>query len=213
MLQPQHHNANFEQSITYSWIWSWFLATFKYLVTRCITLKYRPHYNLWLNFGSVLCRWQSTDKCFLLPDMSSHAAENRKWIQPVVVLSCKHNVRMRFLNKIQLILEFNLGFQGFINIAQTHPNPEVQPTVDFRVSFMQVTKHGQMFLQNDTSSYMPENRKWIQPVVVPCCKHNVNLTKIQPAVEFRLGFLILVTLWIPHHVTTCVFFYLYRFNF
>ena len=55
---------------------------------------------------------------------------------------------MRILNKIQPILESNLDFQGFINIAPTHPNPEVQPMVEFRVGFMQVTEHRQIFLQD-----------------------------------------------------------------
>ena len=57
---------------------------------------------------------------------------------------------MRIYTKIQLILESNPDFQGFINIIQTHP-------------------------------------------------------EIQPAVEFGLRFLILVTLLIPRHVTICVF--------
>ena len=98
--------------------------------------------------------------------MSSYAAENSNHIQPQVVLLREHNIIMRILNKIQLIVEF-------------------------RVSFMQVTKRGKMFLQTDTSSYMPENRKGIQPVVVFCCKNNVtmrNLTKIQPMLEFNLVF-------------------------
>ena len=60
--------------------------------------------------------------------------ENRKWIQPVVVFCCKHNVTMRILNKIQLILESNLDFQGFINIIQTHP--EIQPAVEFGLRFL-----------------------------------------------------------------------------
>ena len=35
-----------------------------------------------------------------------------------------------------------------------------------RISFVRETKREQMFLQTDTSSYVPENRKGIQPVVV-----------------------------------------------
>ena len=57
---------------------------------------------------------------FLRPDMSSYAAENSNHIQPQVVLLCEHNIIMRILNKIQLIVEF-------------------------RVSFMQVTIHRQFF--------------------------------------------------------------------
>ena len=53
---------------------------------------------------------------------------------------------MRIYTKIQLILESNLDFQGFINIIQTHP-------------------------------------------------------EIQPAVEFGFGFLILITPWMPRHVS------------
>ena len=71
---------------------------------------------------------------FLRPNMSSYAAENSNHIQPQVVLLCEHNIIMRILNKIQLMIEF-------------------------RVSFMQVTKREKMFLQTDTSSYVPENRK------------------------------------------------------
>ena len=100
------------------------------------------------------------------PDTFLYTSENSDHIHPQVVLRYEYNVTMRILNKIQLMIEF-------------------------RVSFMQVTKRGKMFLQTDTSSYMPENRKGIQPVVVFCCKNNVtmrNLTKIQPMLEFNLVF-------------------------
>ena len=64
--------------------------------------------------GCILGRFCVDDEMwiniFLRPDMSSHASENRKWIQPVVVLCCKHNITMRILNKIQLIVEFSLVF-------------------------------------------------------------------------------------------------------
>ena len=128
---------------------------------------------------------------------------------------------MRIYTKIQPILESNLDFQGFINIIQTHPNPEVQPMVEFRVSFIRVTKRGQMFLQPDIFSHAPENSGLIQPWVVLCCKYNIIMriytkiqlmlelcldflglikivqtnpkTEIQPAVEFGLRFLILIT--------------------
>ena len=103
---------------------------------------------------------------FLQPDMSSYMPENSNHIQPQVVLLCEHNIIMRILNKIQLMIEF-------------------------RVSFMQVTKREKMFLQTDTSSYVPENRKWIQPVVVFCCKHNIIMriyTKIQLILESNLDF-------------------------
>ena len=36
---------------------------------------------------------------------------------------------MRIYTKIQLILESNLDFQGFINIIQTYSKTEVQPVV------------------------------------------------------------------------------------
>ena len=107
--------------------------------------------------------------------MSSYAPENSDYIQPQVVLCCKYNVTMRILNKIQLILESNLDFQGFINVIQTHPNPEVQPMVEFRVSFIRVTKRGQIFLRPDMSSYAAENSDHVQPVVVFFCKHNVTM--------------------------------------
>ena len=48
MLQTQRHDAKFDQNTTYARIQSWFLAALKYLVTRRITLKYRPYYNLCL---------------------------------------------------------------------------------------------------------------------------------------------------------------------
>lgn len=41
---------------------------------------------------------------------------------------------MRILNKIQLIPEPNLDFQGFINIDQIHP--EIQPAVEFGLNFL-----------------------------------------------------------------------------
>ena len=66
---------------------------------------------------------------FLQPDMSSYAAENSNHIQPQVVLLCEHNAIMRILNKIQLMVELNLVFYGFINVIQTHPKTEVQPVV------------------------------------------------------------------------------------
>ena len=69
---------------------------------------------------------------FLRPDMSSYAAENSNHIQPQVVLLCEHNIIMRILNKIQLIVEF-------------------------LVSFMQATEHRQIFLQSDIFLYTPEN--------------------------------------------------------
>ena len=132
-------------------------------------------FNLRLYFGSVLCGWRNANKCFLRPDMSSYAPENSDYIQPQVVLCCKYNVTMRIYTKIQLILESNLDFQGFINVIQTHPNPEVQPMVEFRVSFIRVTKRGQIFLRPDMSSYAAENSDHVQPVVVFFCKHNVTM--------------------------------------
>ena len=47
---------------------------------------------------------------FLQADISSYAAENSDHVQPVVVFCCKHSVTMRILNKIQLMIEFGLGF-------------------------------------------------------------------------------------------------------
>ena len=103
---------------------------------------------------------------------------------------------MRIYTKIQPILESNLDFQGFINIIQTHPNPEVQPMVEFRVSFIRVTKRGQMFLQPDIFSHTPENNGHIQPQVVLLCEHNTImriLNKIQLIVEFRVSFMQVTT--------------------
>ena len=100
---------------------------------------------------------------------------------------------MRILNKIQLILESNLDFQGFISVIQTHPNPEVQPMVEFLVSFIRVTKRGQMFfVRPDTFLYTSENSDHIQPQVVLLCEHNIImriLNKIQLMVEFRVSFM------------------------
>ena len=56
---------------------------------------------------------------FLRPDMSSHAAENSGQIQPQVVFCCKHNIIMRIYIKIQLVVEFRLGF---LRVYQRHPN-------------------------------------------------------------------------------------------
>ena len=96
-----------------------------------------------------------------------YTAENRIQIQSQVVLCCKYNVTMRIYTKIQSIVES-------------------------MISFVRETKREQMFLQTDTSSYVPENRKGIQPVVVFCCKHNIIMriyTKIQLVVELNLVFL------------------------
>ena len=71
---------------------------------------------------------------FYTTDMSSYTPENRNRIQPVLVLSCKYNITMRFLNEIQLILESNRDFQGFINTTSTHP--EIQPAVEFGLRFL-----------------------------------------------------------------------------
>ena len=98
---------------------------------------------------------------------------------------------MRIYTKIQLILEYNLDFQGFINIAQTHPKNETQPMVEFRVSFIRVTKRGQMFLQHDIFSHAPENSDHIQPQVILLCEHNIImriLNKIQLILESNLDF-------------------------
>ena len=70
----------------------------------------------WVNFVRITKHKQM----FLQSDIFLYTSENSGRIQPVVVLCCKHNVMMRILNKIQLILESNLDFQGFINIAPTH---------------------------------------------------------------------------------------------
>ena len=55
MLQTQHHDANFEQSTTYTRIESWFLAILTSWAIYYTINKYRSLYNLWLNTGSVLC--------------------------------------------------------------------------------------------------------------------------------------------------------------
>ena len=135
-----------------------------------------------------LCSWH-----FFL-----YMPENSDHVQPVVVFCCKHNVTMRILNKIQLILESNLDFQGFINVIQTHPNPEVQPMVESWGNFVRMTKCSQFFcvlthfcIQQKTASWFNHRLYFVATTTSRC--------------EFGLGFLILVTLWIPRHVTTCVF--------
>ena len=68
------------------------------------------------------------------PDTFLYTSENSDHIQPQVVLRYEYNATMRILNKIQLMIEF-------------------------RVSFMRVTKCGQIFLRPDISSHTAENRK------------------------------------------------------
>ena len=75
---------------------------------------------------------------FLRPDMSSYAAENSNHIQPQVVLLCEHNTIMRILNKIQLIVEF-------------------------RVSFMQVTKHRQFF--TTWYIFITVRKRWVESTI------------------------------------------------
>ena len=77
-------------------------------------------FNLWLNSGAILCGQQNTDKYFYAPTCFSYTPENNGHIQPQVVLLCEHNTIMRIYTKIQLILEFNLGFQEFANVAPTN---------------------------------------------------------------------------------------------
>ena len=74
--------------------------------------KIQPMVESWGNFVRVA----EYRQIFLRPDMSSYAAENSNHIQPQVVLLCEHNTIMRILNKIQLMVEFSLGFQDFANI-------------------------------------------------------------------------------------------------
>ena len=71
--------------------------------------------------------------------------------------------------------------------------------VESRVSFVQVAEYRQIFLRLDI--FFCTYRKtagWFN--------HRLYyIAKIMSRCEFGLGFLILVTLWIPRHVTTCVF--------
>ena len=48
-----------------------------------------------VEFRGNFVRVAEYGQIFLRPDMSSHASENRKWIQPVVVFFCKYNIIMR----------------------------------------------------------------------------------------------------------------------
>ena len=99
--------------------------------------------------------------------------------------------RCEFRLKYNLWLNLVLVFYGFTNIVQTHLNPEVQPMVEFRVSFIRVTKRGQMFLQPDIFSHTSENNGHIQPQVVLLCEHNITMriyTKIQLVVELNIVF-------------------------
>ena len=75
---------------------------------------------------------------FLRPDMSSYAAENSNHIQPQVVLLCEHNIIMRILNKIQLIVEF-------------------------RVGFMQVTTHRQFF--TTWYIFITVRKRWVESTI------------------------------------------------
>ena len=68
---------------------------------------------------------------------------------------------------------------------------KIQPMVESRISFVWMTKHGQMFLQPDIFSHTPENNGHIQPQVVLLCEHNTIMriyTKIQLILESNLGF-------------------------
>ena len=115
---------------------------------------------------SPFCADDETQTIFLQTDTSSYAAENSGLIQPWVVLCCEYNTIMRIYTKIQSIVES-------------------------MISFVRITKHGQMFLQPDMSSYVPENSGLIQPWVVLCCEYNTIMriyTKIQLVVELNLVF-------------------------
>ena len=46
---------------------------------------------------------------------------------------------MRIYTKIQLVVELNLVFYGFINVIQTHPKTEVQPVVVLGTVFQVLT--------------------------------------------------------------------------
>ena len=51
---------------------------------------------------------------------------------------------MRIYTKIQLVVELNLVFYGFINVTQTHPKPEVKPVhgvSSFNMMVYQVVNH------------------------------------------------------------------------
>ena len=87
-----------------------------------------------VEFRVSFIRVTKRGQMFLQPDIFSHTPENNGHIQPQVVLLCEHNTIMRIYTKIQLILESNLDFQGFINIDQTHP--EIQPAVEFGLRFL-----------------------------------------------------------------------------
>ena len=73
-----------------------------------------------VEFRVSFIRVTKRGQMFLQPDIFSHTPENNGHIQPQVVLLCEHNTIMRIYTKIQLILEFNLGFQGFANVAPTN---------------------------------------------------------------------------------------------
>ena len=98
--------------------------------------------------GCITQQIQSTIKCtahfvrmtkcrqFFTPRHVLYTAENRTQIQPQVVLCCEYNTIMRILNKIQLMVEFSLGFfYGFTNIVQTYSKNEAQPVVVLDAAF------------------------------------------------------------------------------
>ena len=152
-----------------------------------------------VEFRGNFVRETKRGQMFLQTDTSSYVPENRNWIQPVVVFCCKHNIIMRIYIKIQLVVEFRLGF---LRVYQRHPNTsETRSTArgshgydvsSFNVLVYWIVNHDKFnprlyfrsvlcgwrnvdkyFLRPDMSSHASENRKWIQPVVVFFCKHNI----------------------------------------
>ena len=149
----QHHNANFEQNTTYTRIQSWF--SWFYQHSPDTPKKKRNETYGWI--PGQFCAGNRTQTNIFTP---RHVfARVRK---PQVNSTCgcimlQNNVTMRFLNEIQLILESNLAFQGFINIDQT------QPMVESWGNFVRMTKCSQFF--TTWYVFITVRKRWVKSTI------------------------------------------------
>ena len=123
------------------------------------------------------------------------------WLNVVTEFSEKWYVR-KYFYMLQILITIIKQQRNSITSCITS---QIQPIIKYKTHFMRVIKCRQFFCAPDIFLYIPENSGQIQPVVVFCCKYNVIIriwTNIQPMVEFGLGFLMFITFWIPHHITT-----------
>ena len=125
---------------------------------------------------------------------------------------------MRILNKIQLIVEFRVSFMQvtthrqffttwyiFITVRKRWGGStidcitqQIQSTLKYTAYFMQVIKCRQFFVLL-TFFYTCRKTATMFNLWLYCVANTTSRC------EFGLGFLILVTLWMLRHVTTCVF--------